>query len=188
MRRMEPRPDPGAPPGAGGSPAGPGARRLQTWVGAGVLAIGVMLAVGATSISADAGYAGVGPNFLPWVVSAVLLLCGGLLLWEARSGGFRQLDEASGAAQGDWPAMAWVAAGVLANAALLTTLGFVLSCTLCYMLAVRGLRVSEGQGGGGVRRLVLDFVTGFLIAGPAFWLFTKLLAINLPGLTSTGWI
>jgi hypothetical protein len=35
---------------------------------------------------------------------------------------------------------------------------------------------------------VIDFVTGFLIAAPAFWLFTKVLAINLPGLTGTGWI
>ena len=164
------------------------ARRHQTLVGAGALAIGALLAFGATSISSEAGYAGVGPNFLPWVVSVVLLLCGAMLLWQARSGGFRDLDEASGAAQGDWVAMAWVAAGVLANAALLTTLGFVLSCTLCYMLAVRGLRVSEGKGGGGVRRLVPDFVTGFLIAAPAFWLFTKLLAINLPGLTATGWL
>jgi putative tricarboxylic transport membrane protein len=164
------------------------ARRHQTLVGVGALVIGAVLVYGATSISADAGYAGVGPNFLPWVVAVVLLVCGAMLLWEARSGGFRQLDEASGGPQGDWVAMAWVAAGVLANAALLTTLGFVLSCTLCYMLAVRGLRVSEGHAGGGVRRTVLDFVTGFLIAGPAFWLFTKLLAINLPGLTSTGWL
>jgi putative tricarboxylic transport membrane protein len=172
--------------------AGPGstdtARRHQTLVGAGALVIGAVLAYGATFISSDAGYAGVGPNFLPWVVAVVLLVCGGLLLWEARSGGFRQLDEPSGAPQGDWVAMAWVAAGVLATAALLTTLGFVLSCTLCFMLAVRGLRISEGKGGGGLRRIVLDFVTGFLIAGPAFWLFTKLLAINLPGLTSTGWL
>jgi len=164
------------------------ARLHQTLVAAGALVIGALLAYGATAISSDAGYAGVGPNFLPWVVSVVLLLCGALLLWHARSGGFRELEEASGAPRGDWVAMAWVAAGALANAALLTTLGFVLSCTLCYMLAVRGLRVSEGKGGGGVRRLVLDFVTGVLIAGPAFWLFMKLLAINLPGLTATGWI
>jgi putative tricarboxylic transport membrane protein len=188
MRRMFPRPDPAAPAGGPEAAATAAARRQQTLVGGGALVIGMLLAYGATFIGSEAGYAGVGPNFLPWVVSVVLLVCGAMLLWEARSGGFRQLDEASGAPQGDWVAMAWVAGGVLANAALLTTLGFVLSCTLCFMLAVRGLRVSEGQGGGGLRRVVLDFVTGFLIAGPAFWLFTKLLGINLPGLTSTGWI
>ena len=77
---------------------------------------------------------------------------------------------------------------MLANAALITTIGFILSCTLCFMLAVRGLRQSEGKPHGGARGLVMDFVTGFLIAAPAFWLFTKVLAINLPGLTATGWI
>ena len=77
---------------------------------------------------------------------------------------------------------------MVANAALITTVGFILSCTLCFMLAVRGLRASEGKPQGGTRGLVTDFVTGFLIAGPAFWLFTKVLAINLPGLTATGWI
>jgi putative tricarboxylic transport membrane protein len=164
------------------------ARRHQTWVGMGALAIGAALAYGATSISSEAGYAGVGPNFLPWVVSVVMLLCGVLLVWEARSGGFRDMEEASGAPHGDWVAMAWVAAGVLANAALLTTIGFILSCTLCFMLAVRGLRLSEGKGAGGLRQGVIDFVTGFLIAAPAFWLFTKLLAINLPGITETGWL
>ena len=37
-------------------------------------------------------------------------------------------------------------------------------------------------------RVLLDAATGFLIAAPAFWLFTKVLAINLPGLTGTGWL
>jgi putative tricarboxylic transport membrane protein len=165
-----------------------GRQRHQTLVGCGALFVGAALAVGAASIPSAAGYAGVGPNFLPWVVAVVLLLCGALLVWEARSGGYRSMDPPTGGASADWHAMAWVSAGVLANAALLTTIGFILSCTLCFMLAVRGLRASEGKAAGGVRQTVLDFVTGFLIAGPAFWLFTKLLAINLPGLTSTGWL
>lgn len=170
-------------------PASPSPHKLpQSLVGAGGLLLGGALAYGALSISSDAGYAGVGPNFLPWVVAVVLLVCSAFLLYEAQTGGYRQMDEPSGAAHGDWGALAWVSAGVLANAALLTTLGFILSCTLCFMLAVRGLRLSEGKAAGGARQMVMDFVTGFLIAGPAFWLFTKVLAINLPGLTSSGWI
>ena len=160
----------------------------QTMIGAGALALGAVLAYGATFISSEAGYAGVGPNFLPWVVAVVLSLCGVWLIYEARTGGFRQINDASGADRADGGAFLWVAAGVLVNAALLTTVGFILSCTLCFMLAVRGLRMSEGKANGGARGLVLDFVTGFLIAAPAFWLFTKLLGINLPGLTGTGWI
>ncbi len=63
-----------------------------------------------------------------------------------------------------------------------------LSCALCFALAVRGLRLSEGKPVGGVRQTVIDAITGVLIAAPVYWLFTKLLAINLPGLTGTGWI
>ncbi len=164
------------------------AKRHQTLIGAGALLLGALLAFGARNISSEAGYAGVGPNFLPWVVAAVLTVCGAWLIWEAQTGGWRNLEEASGAPQGDWQALAWVAAGIAANATFLTVIGFILSCTLCFMLAVRGLRGSEGKPHGGVRGLVIDFVTGFLIAAPAYWLFTKVLGINLPGLTGTGWI
>ena len=159
----------------------------QALVGGGALVVAIVLAVGAAAIPSQAGYAGVGPNFLPWVVAAVLGTCGVLLVAHALGGGFRDFDEPSGAERADWRAMAWVSAGVLANAALLTTIGFILSCTLCFMLAVRGLRLSEGKATP-ARLMLIDFVTGFLIAGPAFWLFTKLLGINLPGLTGTGWI
>ena len=162
--------------------------RHQTFIGVCALLLGALMAVGAWSIPSTAGYAGVGPNFLPWLVAVVLMVCGVWLVAHARSGGWRELEAPSGAAQGDWPALAWVAAGVVANAAFITTIGFILSCTLCFMLAVRGLRSAEGKAHGGGRGLVMDFVTGFLIAAPAFWLFTKLLAINLPGLTASGWI
>jgi putative tricarboxylic transport membrane protein len=157
-------------------------------IGIAALVLAGVMGIGATQIPADAGYAGVGPNFLPWVVAAALAACGIGLVTQAFSGGFRQREAPSGADRGDWPPLLWVAAGVLANAALITTAGFILACTVCYMLAVRGLRQSEGKTGRGVKGLVMDFVTGFLIAGPAFWLFTKVLKINLPGLTATGWI
>ena len=163
-------------------------RAAQTAVGAGVLVLGGLLAAGAIGISGEAGYGGVGPNFLPWAVGVSLLLCGGLLLWEARSGGYRDMDEPEGAAQGHWPGFVWVSAGLLANAALLTTIGFVLSCGLCFALAVRGFVSAEGRPWGGVRAWLVAAATGMAISAPVYWMFTKLLAINLPGLTSTGWL
>ncbi|NUP87051.1 MAG: tripartite tricarboxylate transporter TctB family protein [Burkholderiaceae bacterium] len=160
----------------------------QLAIGAGVLAVGAVLAAGALAIPADAGYAGVGPNFLPWVVAAVLALCGGRLIWEATHGGFRQMEVPSGAARGDWRALAWVAAGVLTNAATITAIGFVLSCTVCFALAVRGLRQAEGRAAGGVRQALMDVAVGMAIALPVYWLFTRVLSISLPGLTGTGWL
>ncbi len=160
----------------------------QTLVGLGVLLTGLALAFGAISISSTAGYGGVGPNFLPWLVSVVLTLCGVLIIREARTGGFRALETPSGAARAYWPGFVWVSAGLLLNAALITTIGFILSCALCYLLAVQGLRRAAGQPSGAPRTWAVDFVSGLLIAGPVYWTFTKFLAINLPGLTATGWI
>ena len=160
----------------------------QTLVGAGVLVLGLLIAAGATQISSEAGYGGVGPNFLPWVVGGLLALCGAFLVWEALTGGFRELEDASGAETGHWPGFVWVSAGLLANAALITRIGFILSCTLCFVLAVRGFRSSEGKLDLSLRALVIDALIGMAIAAPVFWMFTKFLAINLPGLTDTGWI
>ena len=164
------------------------AQRHQALIGAGALVLGGLMAWGATGISSEAGYGGVGPNFFPWVVALALVACGAGLLWEAFSGGWRALDEPSGAAQGDWRALAWVLGGLGANALLLERAGFIVACTLCFVLAVRGLRASEGKPHGGARGLAIDAVTGMLIAAPAYWLFTQLLGISLPGLTSTGWL
>jgi putative tricarboxylic transport membrane protein len=163
-------------------------RSTQTAIGAGTLALGALFIAGATTISADAGYSGVGPNFLPWVVGVALAVCGGFLVYEARSGGFRQMEEPSGAPRGDWPGFVWVSAGILLNALLITTLGFILSCTLCFVLAVRGFRHAEGRLDLGPRAWLKDSAIGLAIAAPVYWMFTQLLAINLPGLTSTGWL
>jgi putative tricarboxylic transport membrane protein len=162
--------------------------KLQTLIGVGVLLIGLGLAAGAVSIPSAAGYGGVGPNFLPWVVAVSLVVCGGFMVWEARTGGFREIDAPNGAPGAYWPGFVWVSAGLLANAALITTIGFILSCTLCFVLAVQGLRGAEGKADLKPATLLKDVLIGIAIAAPVYWMFTKFLAINLPGLTSTGWL
>lgn len=171
-----------------GSEVRPDHRPGQLAMGVAAIVLAAVLAYGAAHIPSDAGYAGVGPDFLPWVVAAVMAICGVLLIWEVRTGGYRNMEEPSGAPRGDWHALAWVSAGILGNAALITTIGFILSCALCFLLAVRGLRISEGKPGGNAMQVVRDAVVGMLIAAPTYWLFTKFLAVNLPGLTGTGWI
>jgi len=157
-------------------------------VGAGVVVLALGLGAGAISIPSAAGYAGVGPNFLPWLVSAALLLCGGFLVYEARTGGFRDMEEASGDGKPYWGGFVWMSTGLLANAALITTIGFIFSCALCFVLAARGLRNAQGQVASGLKPWLTDGVTGLLIAAPVYWMFTQFLAINLPGLTQSGWL
>ena len=162
----------------------------QTVVGGGVLLTGLALAFGAIGISSEAGYGGVGPNFLPWLVAIGLTICGALIIWEARSGGFREMDPPDESADpAYWSGFVWLSAGLLLNAALITVIGFILSCTLCYVLAVQGLRRAAGQVAvNQPKTWITDLVTGLLISAPVYWMFTKFLAISLPGLTSTGWL
>jgi putative tricarboxylic transport membrane protein len=164
-------------------------RRAQALVAAGVLLAGAGLVVGAVGIRSEAGYSGVGPNFLPWLVALALIACGALLLTEVARGGFRDLDDATiETPPGHWPGFAWLSVALLANAALITRIGFILSCALCFALAVRGFRAAEGRRVWVLRELLIDLAIGIAIAAPVYWMFTKLLAINLPGLSSSGWI
>lgn len=164
-------------------------RRYQTLVAAGVVLLALGVAGGAVSIPSDAGYSGVGPNFLPWVVASALLLCGGFLMYEARTNGFQDLDAGeSGGEPPFWTGFVWMSTGMLANAALITTIGFILSCVLCFVFASRGLRMSQGKLGAGLAPWISDTLVGVCIAAPVYWLFTKFLAINLPGLTQSGWL
>ena len=161
---------------------------LQSLVGLGVVVLALGLGIGAVSIPSNAGYGGVGPNFLPWLVAVALLLCGSFMVYEARTGGFRHMEEGPDGDQPYWPGFVWMSAGLLVNAALITTIGFILSCTLCFVLAARGLRNAQGQSARGLKPWLTDGVIGLLIAAPVYWMFTQFLAINLPGLTQSGWL
>lgn len=161
---------------------------LQTLIGTGLVVLALALAWGASTVSSEAGYGGVGPNFFPWVVSIALLICGVLCVVHALTGGFRVLEEGSGAERAHWKGFIWVSAGLLLNALLITTLGFILSCALCFVLSVRGFRSSEGELDLRLQAWIKDSLIGVAVAAPVFWMFTKLLAINLPGLTNTGWL
>jgi putative tricarboxylic transport membrane protein len=161
--------------------------RLQAAVAGGVLLLGLAMAAGALDIPGEAGYGGVGPNFLPWLVAFALSACGLLMLREALTGGFRLMPEDGEATQAWWPGLVWVSAGLLVNAVLIERVGFVLGCAVCYLLAVQGLRRASGQAPG-PGSMGSDLAWGLAIAAPVFWTFTQFLGINLPGLTGTGWI
>lgn len=162
--------------------------RQEAAVAIGVLLLALGLGAGAWIIPSEAGYAGVGPDFLPWVVSVALFLCGAFLLWEVRRGGFKDLEVGDDGEQPYWPGFVWMSVGLLVNAALITIIGFILSCAVCFVLASRGARLSQGQPSGTARTWATDAVVGLLISAPVYWMFTKFLAISLPGLTQSGWL
>ncbi|MBF9266954.1 tripartite tricarboxylate transporter TctB family protein, partial [Acidovorax cattleyae] len=49
-------------------------------------------------------------------------------------------------------------------------------------------RAGGQPAAGAARTWAVDVFTGLAISAPVFWAFTQFLAINLPGLTQTGWL
>ena len=165
----------------------------QSAVALAVLGLAGVLAFGAMDISSEAGYAGIGPNFLPWLVAAGLAVIAIFLGFEAQTGGFRdmpeaQADEVPPAGAPCWRGFAWMSGALLLNAALITSIGFILSCTLCFACAAHGLRQAQSGAPQSLGSWLSDLAMGLLIAAPVFWMFTKFLAISLPGLTRSGWL
>jgi putative tricarboxylic transport membrane protein len=162
---------------------------MKNWgfkaIGAGVLAIAGLMAIGAAQIGGAAGYAGAAPNFLPWVVSAVMALLGIALIVGAMRAEAEWTEAPEFAPR--WRSMLWVSLGLLLNALLIEHVGFIVSCALLFMFAARGFRIGEDQSPT-LTMAARDFVIGAAISAPVFWMFTKLLGVNLPSVMRGGWI
>ena len=155
------------------------------WIGSGTLLLSALMAAGASQIKGSAGYAGAGPAFLPWVVSAALAVLGVCMVVGARRA------DVEWVAAPEFPprsrAMAWVGAGLVLNALLIEHLGFILSCAVLFAFAARGFRAGADVRTT-PRMFVQDVLIGAALSAPVFWLFTRVLGVNLPALVAGGWI
>lgn len=147
--------------------------RWQVGIATFILMLSAVFGVGATQLPGDTGYAGIGSAFVPAVVALLLLLVGTLLMWQACTGGFRNFTDGVADLVTDHRGALWVTAGIMATAALITKLGFVIAATTLFVCVARGF---------GSKTWLRDAVTGALLVLPVFWLFTLVLDVNLPHL------
>ncbi len=151
-------------------------QRIWQWgITAFVALLGAVFAIGASQLPSDGGYAGVGPSFIPWVVSLLLLALAALLAYQVITGGFRNFVDAIAGVAVDYGGGLWVTGGVLAMAALITRTGFVIAATVLFVCVARGF---------GSRTPLRDAMWGAVIVLPVFWLFTLVLDVNLPRLVN----
>jgi putative tricarboxylic transport membrane protein len=143
----------------------------------GVLGLGAFAAVVTARLSGEGGYAGFGPNFVPAVVAAGLLVVGSWLLWEALAGGWRNRGTPDEGVEHafDAPAFWWITAGLFGHMALIGWAGFVIAGALLFACVARGF---------GSRRVIRDAAMGFALSLAVFAFFVKLLNVNLPA----GWL
>ncbi len=145
----------------------------------GVLLLGVGTAIGTAMLPSQGGYARIGPNFMPGVTGAGLILLGVWLLYEVLTGGWRNMPPQDAASRGEhafhFPAFAWVSVGLFAHMALIQSGGFVLAGAVLFSCVARGF---------GSPRFARDLALGFAIALAVFAFFGLVLSVNLPA----GWL
>jgi putative tricarboxylic transport membrane protein len=155
------------------SPSGSGSSGSELAVSLGVLALGVGTAAVTATLSGEGGYAGIGPNFIPALVSAGLILVGGWLAVEAMTGGWR--NRAAPAGVFERHPFLWLSAGLFAHMALIGSAGFVIAGTVLFVCVARGF---------GSRGFVTNALVGAFLSLAVFLFFTQVLGVSLPA----GWM
>lgn len=152
------------------------ARPAELALSAGVVALGLGAAAVTAGLPSAGGYAHIGPDFIPAVISAGLLLLGLWLGAEALTGGWRSCPERD---PNELPfrasAFLWLSGGLFLHMAAIGTAGFVLAGGALFTCVARGF---------GSRRLARDAALGLVLSLAVDLFFVKLLNVNLPG----GWL
>lgn len=134
---------------------------------AGVLALGLFIAVETALIKVAPSNAAVGPRLFPFLIATGLIVVGVALLREAF---FGHVAHERGW-ELDWQAVALVSAGLIVQLLLLESLGWIIATTLLFVAATLAF---------GSRRLVLDVAIGVVLTGFAFVMFNYGLGLTLP--------
>ena len=140
----------------------------ETLIALGTLAFAGLLLWQASEIPVSPLYAKIGPSLFPYFGAAALAALALMLLVQALRGGWQPDEEKE--LKADWRALAFVTAGLIANVALITHLGFTLASTVLFVLVAYGF---------GSRRPLRDATIGFVVALVAYFGFAKVLGVNI---------
>ena len=147
--------------------------RAEIALSLGVVALGIGIAAVTATLPSEGGYAGIGPNFIPAVVAAGIIVLGVWLSIEAFSGGWR--DAPAHEERFEKYPFLWVSAGLFAHMLLIGTAGFVIAGTVLFAGVARGF---------GSRAWLKNLLIGLALSLAVFLFFVKLLNVNLPA----GWL
>ena len=146
--------------------------RGELLVSIALVGLGIYVVLGTQTISGGAGYAQVGPRVFPYMIGSGLLILGGILTWQAVSGGWRNVPmDQENHASPDWAAFTILSAAVILHMVSIGWAGFILASTFLFALVARGF---------GSRRVLRDIVIGALLSTAAFFIFTHGLGLKLP--------
>lgn len=141
-----------------------------------VLLLALFFWAGLFWIESQSGYAGISTRTVPLLVAVGLTVCGMLMLFWPQS----VLQKAEEAVDGQQPQVGrllWLIAGLLLTMLLIGSIGFPLASVILMVCVARGYQST---------RPLRDAIVSFCITLPLWFIFTKLLSINLPLLPMAG--
>ena len=143
-------------------------KAAELFVGLGVAALGVFIAVETSQLTVAPLYAKVGPGVIPYLVAGCLILLG--LLFAA--GALRGSAAAAPPAEtGDWRPLLVIGAGLIAQMLLMERAGFVIASAVLFVCVAHGF---------GSRRYLRDAAIAILLAAIVYVGFTRGLQLPLP--------
>jgi len=145
------------------------------WIAAGIAGWGAIVLWKSAELPQYDQYAGIGPGMFPTIVGAVLVVLGLMLAWQIHRGVRFEEQEAEDVAEDHAVSYHALAIAAFACAVPMLTmkhLGFVITCTLCFVLVAAAFKS---------RKYLLNAVIGLVFALICWWLFRKL-GVQLGGL------
>lgn len=139
-------------------------------VGAGVIALSLLVFYQTTQIPVTPLYSKVGPTVIPYITAGGLLLLGLLLVTQALRGTWGETDAEKDAQPPDRVALGWLLLGLALNVALIGYFGFVIASTLMFVCIARAF---------GSARWPRDLGIGLALALLAYLGFQHLLGLSI---------
>ena len=152
----------------GGKPLG------ELFLGFALVLLGISILAGTLSITVTPAYSRVGPRAIPFAVAAGLIVLGLLYALESWKG---TQTPAEDQAVNLWP-IVLISGGIILDALLMPSLGFILSSTVLFVLVAAGL---------GSRRYLRDGLVGLALSAVAYVTFVYGLGLRLPAGPFAGW-
>jgi len=164
-------PHPGASPA---EPTGAPVARPVAWpeaaIGLGLLVMAAVVAWQTATMATSPMYAKVGPRVFPYLTAGGLALLAGAMVVQGLRGGWQLAEEREVAI--DWPALGFVAAGLLCNVMLIDLAGFTIASTVMFTLIAHGF---------GSRSPLRDAGIAMVFALACYFGFARALGVNIGG-------
>jgi putative tricarboxylic transport membrane protein len=146
-----------------------GNSKAGLWIGLVLLGVAAVIAWNTSQMRVAPTYAKVGPQIFPYLTALALAASGGFFILQTIGSGRERIipdtDET------DWRAVIAISVGFLFEIVFINLLGFVLSASVLFIAVAYGF---------GSRRYVRDILTALILSSLAFFVFTRLLNLQLP--------